>query len=70
MTDDPAVAIDYKALLIKYIRHVEAHEGVTFIGTDEYYRKYSSLPDTFFTDKEWDILKELHDIAASLTNKL
>jgi hypothetical protein len=46
MTDDPAVAIDYKTLLIKYIRHVEAHEGVTFIGTDEYYRKYSSLPDT------------------------
>ena len=65
MTTDAAVEIDYKTLLIKYIRHVEANRGVTFLSLNSY-RECSPLPDNFFTDEEWNILTELDEIASSI----
>jgi len=42
---------DYRSLLVRYIRHVEDNEGVTFLA--HWY--YSEL----FTEEEWEEMKIL-----------
>lgn len=51
-------AIDWWVLLVKYVRHVGASEGATFI--DSYYRHTSDVP---FTDEEWAALEVIDEQA-------
>lgn len=48
--------MDYRELLKKYIQHVQANEGTTFIE-DRYREKYLEFPK--FTNEEWTALTAL-----------
>lgn len=48
--------MDYKKLLSKYIDHVAACEGVTFIA-DHHRRDSERRGGVVFTDEEWEALK-------------
>lgn len=52
--ENPAAIIDYRDLLIKYIEHVAAEEGTTYLV--EWKR-----PDRRFSDEEWAELGRLAD---------
>ena len=48
--------MDYKELLIKYIRHVGHCEGIDFLAKMHYY-------NSEFSDEEWEELQKLAELA-------
>lgn len=51
-----AMTVDYRKLLLKFIEHVNEHEGTTFLNPGDR-SSYEGMPE--FTDEEWDELKRL-----------
>lgn len=66
---EPAVSVDHRALLVKYVRFIEAHEGRDF--TEETYRagpdpqRYPEAAAEWprFTDAEWAELQRIAEEA-------
>lgn len=53
-------------LLVKYIRHVEASEGVNFL--DPSARTDIGVDPDFFSDGQWEELQKLGDLAQSISD--
>jgi hypothetical protein len=56
--------VNYKMLLVKYIRHVEISEGSTFL-TDEA-RHDIAVNSEFFSDNQWEALQDCAELAQSI----
>jgi hypothetical protein len=58
--------MDYKLLLVKYMRHVENSEGVAFLNETD--RTDIGLDPLFFTDVQWAELRKLHAQLSALSD--